>query len=269
MENSIELELARFAAFTVGDFIKSESYKNKNISYKTSNTDLVTNIDKAAEKIIRKLILNTFPTHSILGEEEVSPGAEASAYALKEKINNEHLWIIDPIDGTTNFIHSFPYFCVSIAYVEKKDIRLGVIYNPMTNEMFMAEKGKGATLNGEPIKVAEEIDLDKSLVSTAIPKSDLGIKLLLAIHSKVRGIRSPGAAALQLAYVAAGRLSAFWEKDLNAWDIAAGALILSEAGGCISDMNGNTYTLETRNILGTNSLSHTKMLEIMEEFVYE
>lgn len=258
------VDLAHFAAYTAGEHIKKESNNFKNISYKSSNTDLVTNVDKTAEKIIRKLILNYFPNHSILGEEEVLPGSESSILALEHKKNSESLWIIDPIDGTTNFIHGFPNFCVSIAYVEKEEIKVGVIYNPIFNEMFIAEKNKGATLNGKKINVNKDRKLENCLVSTKIPASNLDVKLLLEIRSKVRDIRSPGAAALQLAYVASGRLAAFWEKGLNVWDIAAGALILSEAGGIISDMNGTPYELETRNILASNGSIQNEILNLIE-----
>src|SRR5699024_2085805 len=263
MRSNIIVDLAQFAAYTAGDYIKKELSNFKNISYKSSNTDLVTNVDKTAEKIIRKLILNNFPNHSIMGEEEVLPCNETSVLALEK--NNESLWIRDPIDGTTNYNHGFPYFCIYIAYVERKEIKLGVIYNPIFNEMFIAEKNKGTTLNGKKINVnKEDRKLENSLVSTKIPESNLDFKLLLEIRSKVRDVRSPGAAALQLAYVASGRLSAFWEKGLNVWDIAAGALILNEAGGVISDMNGAPYELETRNVLASNGSIQNEILSIIE-----
>lgn len=270
MEDSRERDVAIAAAHEAGQLIRENVNRMKKISVKSSENDLVTEVDKKAEKMIRRHILHTFPEHDILGEEEVEPGAEASVRALEESRDAEHLWIIDPIDGTTNFIHGFPFFCVSIALAERGELKLGVIYDPMMDEWFVAEKGKGATVNGETIHVSKEVTMSESLLSSGFPAIEKGSRSinqegLFGLIPKVRNIRTAGSAALQLAYVAAGRLSGFWEINLNVWDIAAAVLMVKEAGGQVSDTLGRPYHLGVRHILATNGLIHDQVVDTLKE----
>src|SRR5690606_8544812 len=213
--------------------------------------------DKGSERLIRNLISTHFPQHAFLGEEGVEPGAEASSKAIASAKDAEYLWIVDPIDGTTNYIHGFPYYCISIALAHKGEVIVGVIYDPSSDELFVAEKGKGAYVHGKRLAVSKEKTLSESLLASGFPTDHsyalpLNLKSIVHLAPKVRNIRSVGSAALHLAHLAAGRLSGFWEYNLNAWDLAAGALILQEAGGEISDVEGNSYQLEVRNVVASN-----------------
>jgi myo-inositol-1(or 4)-monophosphatase len=253
-------------AAMAGEFIKSKLGDIKKVSQKYSTHDLVTEVDKGAETLIRKLIGTHFPQHHILGEEGVQPGPEASAKAIAEYADAEYLWIVDPIDGTTNFVHGFPFFCVSIALAHKGEVIVGVIYDPTRDEIFVAEKGKGAYLKGVKMEVSNEESLSGSLIATGLPADHLhALPINLAginsIAPKVRNLRIAGSAALHLAYVAAGRLSGFWEIGLNSWDIAAGALLVSESGGTVTDINGHAFTLATRDIVATNGHVHQELVD--------
>jgi myo-inositol-1(or 4)-monophosphatase len=252
-------------ASKAGEWIKSRLGLIQKVNEKSSSSDLVTEVDKGAETLIRNLIKTHFPTHAILGEEGVEAGAAASTEALQEMCEEEFLWIIDPIDGTTNFVHGFPFFCVSIALARRGEVIVGVVYDPMRDEMFVAEKGKGAYVKGHTMHVSEEKELSQALVATGFPIDQetilpLNMAGLNALAPKVRNIRSGGAAALHLAYVAAGRLTGFWELGLNSWDVAAGSLLVQESGGKITDTQGNPYTLAVRNILATNGQIQERML---------
>ncbi len=258
------------AASKSGEWIKSRMGQFQELNLKSSPTDLVTEVDKGSETMIRNLILTHFPQHDFLGEEGVEPGAEASAKALSECKDSEFLWIVDPIDGTTNYIHGFPFYCVSIALAVRGEVQLGVVYNPFHDEMFVAERGKGAYLRGKRTAVSEELKLSDSLIATGFP-ADQGSNLAMNMRglnrvvNKARNVRAAGSAALHLAYVAAGRLSGFWEAGLNAWDLAAGSLIVQESGGQITDMNGHPYTLEVRNVLATNGHIHDELRGELEQ----
>lgn len=270
MEKSNELKVALAAAREAGQLIRESVHHIKKVSRKTSESDLVTEIDQQAERIIRTHILAAFPDHAILGEEEVAPGEEASIQALEQSQDSAHLWIIDPIDGTTNFVHGFPFFCVSIALSERGKLKLGVIYDPMMDEWFVAEKGKGATLNGEPMHVSQEKVLAESLLASGFlsiqeDSPDAHRKGPFALIPHVRNVRTAGSAALQLVYVAAGRLSGFWETNLNAWDVAAAVLIIEEAGGRVSDTLGRPYHLGVRHILATNGFIHDQVVNILKK----
>ncbi|CAN7740947.1 inositol monophosphatase family protein [Paenibacillus sp. LjRoot56] len=248
-------------AAKAGQWIKTKLGDINHVGTKFSAQDLVTEVDKGSEKLIRNLIMTHFPNHSILGEEGVEPGPEASAKALQEMSDEEYLWIVDPIDGTTNFVHGFPFFSVSIALAHKGEVIVGVVYDPSRDELFVAEKGKGAYMHGKKTEVSEDETLLTSLIATGFPADrdgalPINLKGVQALSPKVRNIRVAGSAALHLAYVAAGRLSGFWEIGLNAWDIAAGALLITESGGRVTDTEGKPYHLGVRNVMATNGRIH-------------
>ena len=251
-------------ASKAGEWIKSKLGDFANLNLKQSLHDLVTEVDKGSEAMIRKLILTHFPTHVILGEEGVAPGADASVKALSEVLDAEYVWIVDPLDGTTNFVHGFPFFCVSIALAHKGQVIVGVIYDPLRDELFVAERGKGAYVRGKRTQVSKDAELRTSLVASGLPADrTLSLPINLAgiqsLTPKVRNIRIAGSAALHLAYVATGRLSGFWEIGLNAWDIAAGSLLVEESGGRVTDTLGRPYSITVRNVVATNGLIHDEL----------
>lgn len=255
-------------AAKAGEWIKSRLGSFHDLNTKQSPQDLVTDVDKGAEAMIRKLILTHFPDHAILGEEGVAPGAAASAEALKQASESEYLWIVDPVDGTTNFVHGFPFFCVSIALAYKGEIIIGVIYDPMRDEMFVAEKGKGAYIHGQPSKVSSDASLSGSIVAVGFnPDREFALPVnmrgLNALSGEVRSLRAAGSAALHLAYVAAGRLSGYYEVGLNAWDVAAGALIVKESGGIVTDTTGNPYHIGVRHLIASNGKIHEELLGVV------
>ena len=199
--------------------------------------DFVTKVDQAAEEAIIETLRKAYPDHAVLAEES---GASGQA---------EYQWIIDPLDGTTNFIHGFPQYCVSIAVRHRDSLAHGVIYDPIRNELFTASKGRGAFLNDRRIRVSKCTRLGDALVGTGFPfketaRIDLYTGQLKNIMATASGVRRAGAAALDLAYVACGRLDAFWEMGLSAWDMAAGALMILEAGGLVSDLRGDDGYLD-------------------------
>jgi len=217
-------------------------------------SDFVTTIDKESEKIIIDTIKRKFPGHHFLAEE-----------SLKEAQTSEYRWIIDPIDGTTNFIHGYPVFSISIALEFNREIIMGVIYDPLREEVFTAEKGKGAFLNGKQLKVSGVNDLANGLVTTGFPFRKRGLidnylMLFKKIFNRVSDIRRAGSAALDLAYVAAGRCEAFFEIGLSPWDIAAGSLLIKEAGGIVTDFGGGSDYLSTGNIVAANPAIHGEIL---------
>jgi myo-inositol-1(or 4)-monophosphatase len=255
-------------ASKAGEYMKSKLGQAMNVQVKTSLHDLVTEVDKGTEVLIRNFIRTYFPTHAILGEEGVEPGAEASRQALEELKDEEYVWIVDPIDGTTNFIHGLPFFSVSIALAHRGEVIVGVVYDPSRDELFVAEKGKGAYVHGKRMNVSTEERLEDSLVATGFPTDrervlPLALRQIEAVAPKVRNVRSAGSAALHLAYVAAGRLSGFWEANLNSWDIAAGMLLVQEAGGRVTDIDGTPYGLHVRDVAATNGRIHEALLEAL------
>ncbi|AJY74387.1 inositol monophosphatase family protein [Paenibacillus beijingensis] len=257
-------------AAKAGEWIKTKLGNYQQLDLKMSSHDLVTEVDKGSERLIRGLIGTHFPNHSFLGEEGVEPGPEASAKALEDVREAEYLWIVDPIDGTTNFVHGFPFFVVSIALAHRGEVILGVIYDPSKDELFIAEKGKGAYVHGKPIEVSKEDTLQSSLVATGFPAEQryalpLNMKGIQHLAPKVRNIRSAGSAALHLAYVAAGRLSGFWEIGLNSWDLAAGALLIQESGGRVTDTEGAEYHLGVRNVVASNGRIHDDLIKELRE----
>ncbi|MDR1522371.1 MAG: inositol monophosphatase [Endomicrobium sp.] len=230
-----------------------------NIEYK-SEIDPVTQADKGSQKAIIKIIKDTFPEHGILAEED----------GVNE-VDKEYCWIIDPLDGTVNFVHSLPMFAVSVGLKYKNEIITGVVYSPLMNEVFIAEKGKGAWLNSKKIKVSSIKDNIRALGVTGFPysiKKDNNkiLKNFERVIVKAQGVRRLGSAALDLAYVACGRFEFFWEQDLKAWDIAAGILLVKEAGGIVSDYSGDKDCLFKSTMLASNILKiHKEILKIVND----
>ena len=218
--------------------------------------DFVTEVDKASEEAIIETLLAAYPSHAILAEESGHrPGTGGSksvrAEALKEA---DHIWIIDPLDGTTNFIHGVPHYCISIALMEHGVITHGLIYDPVRNELFTASRGRGAFLNDRRIRVSKRTRLEESLIGTGFPfrmisQIDGYLRMLRPVMEKAAGIRRAGAAALDMAYTAAGRFDAFFEIGLKPWDVAAGSLLVTEAGGLVGDFSGNANYLEGEQVL--------------------
>lgn len=230
---------------------------------KKRHNDFVTEVDKAAEAEIIEVLTKAYPDHAILAEESGASGASKDA---------EFKWIIDPLDGTTNFIHGFPQFCVSIGLMHKGIITQGVIFDPTRNELFTATRGAGAFLNDRRIRVSKRIRLAESLIGTGFPFRDMAhleqyISMFRDITTNALGIRRAGAAALDLAYVACGRLDAFWEIGLAPWDMAAGSLLLTEAGGLIGDLTGETGYLESGNVVGGNPKVFVQLLQALAPHV--
>jgi myo-inositol-1(or 4)-monophosphatase len=213
--------------------------------------DFVTQVDKSAEAAIIDVIRQAFPDHAILGEESGALPGKSGGAAKAAK--SEYLWIIDPLDGTTNFIHGFPQYCVSIGLQHRGATQHGVVYDPAKNELFTASKGRGAFLDDRRMRVSKCLQLKDALVGTGFPfkemtRLDLYVKQMKHLMQNCSGVRRAGAAALDLAYVAAGRLDAFWEMGLSPWDMAAGALMITEAGGLVGDLAGDANYLESGDI---------------------
>ncbi|NGM85518.1 inositol monophosphatase [Paenibacillus sp. 7124] len=258
------------AAAKAGEYIKSRQGTVKELGTKSSAQDLVTEVDKGAEQMIRRLVLTHYPDHAILGEEGVVPGADAVTAALEEAKENEFLWIVDPVDGTTNFVHGFPFYAVSIALAVRGELTVGVIYDPVRDEMFVAEKGKGAYVHGVKTAVSSETSLGDSLIALGFPPDrqvaqPANLAALQNILPKVRGIRAGGSAALHLAYVAAGRVSAYYEVGLSPWDCAAGVLLVKESGGQVTDTQGNPYHIGTRHVVASNGHIHEDIVSSLKE----
>lgn len=220
--------------------------------------NIVTDVDLASERLIREAISTYYPRHEILAEEG----------GLSES-NSEYRWIVDPLDGTTNYAHGYPVFCVSIALECKGEVVLGVVYDPMRDELFAAERGGGAALNNRPIRVSNTAELMQGLLSTGFPYDIKTSKMTNLEHwanfaMNAQALRRDGAAALDLCYVACGRFDGFWELNLSPWDTAAGALVVAEAGGRISDFAGDPFSNYRTEVLASNGLIHDRMIEVLK-----
>ena len=253
-------ELAIRAAKKAGNILIENLGKIKRIDYK-GRLNLVTDIDRKAEERTIEIIRKKYPSHDILTEER----------RIKEK-GNQYKWIIDPLDGTTNYVHGYPRYCVSIALEKNGEVVLGVVYDPVPDELFLAEKGKGATLNGRKISVSKTDELDKSLLATGFPydrreKADEYLKIYREFMLNVQGVRRDGAAALNLCYTANGRFDGFWEEQLAPWDVAAGSLIVTESGGKVTDFKGDKVDIYEKEILASNGKIHREMEEILARIV--
>jgi myo-inositol-1(or 4)-monophosphatase len=227
------------------------------IEYK-GEADLVTAADRKSEMLIRERIRSLWPNHDVLGEEE----------GLRDS-GSDYRWYVDPLDGTTNFAHGFPVFCVSMALAYRKELLAGVCYDPTRNELFSAERGKGAHLNQVPIRVSRTAKLSESLLATGFPSHkrhhNPNIYFYHQITLRSHGVRRAGSAALDLCSVASGRFDGFWEFNLNPWDTAAGVLIIAEAGGRVSDFSGRPFQLNSRETLASNGLIHESLIQEFEQ----
>jgi myo-inositol-1(or 4)-monophosphatase len=236
------------------------SYFARHVAFEyKGDVDLVTEADRASEKLIVERLRARWPEHGVVGEEGTRTGPGA-----------DYRWYVDPLDGTTNFAHGYPVFCVSIALVHKaEELVSGVLYDPTRNEMFSAENGQGASLNGKPIHVSKTARLSESLLGTGFPShkrhKNPNIYFYHQITLRSHGVRRAGSAALDLANVACGRYDGFWEFKLNPWDTAAGALLVREAGGTVTRFDGSTYRLDSREVLASNGLIHERLIKNFRE----
>ncbi|HTM16121.1 MAG TPA: inositol monophosphatase family protein [Terracidiphilus sp.] len=255
-------EIAREAGARLREFFA----QGVETEYK-GDVDLVTVADRTVEKLIRTRLGDVFPGHGIYGEE-----------GTRERLDREFRWYVDPLDGTTNFAHGFPQFCVSMGLEQrgtglKEDedgtLVAAVIYDPMRDELFEAERGKGATVNGKAIAVSKIAKLAEGLVATGFPSrkrhQNPNIHFYHEITLRSHGVRRAGSAALDLAYVAAGRLEGFWEFNLNPWDTAAGILLVEEAGGRVSNFAGGQFRLNSEETLVSNGLIHEELVKLFED----
>lgn len=250
------VSVATRAALEAGRRLKDRRGTAFRIS-KKDRINLVTEVDLEAERIVVERIRFHFPDHQILAEEGGLTGADAS-----------FRWIVDPLDGTTNYAHGYRFFCVSIGLEIDRELQLGVVYDPVTEELFTAEKGQGARLNGQPIGVSPQDVLVDSLVATGFSydreQMQRNLDLFGRVMLKVQAIRRDGAAALDLCYVACGRFDAFWELHLSPWDVAAGKLMVEEAGGRVTDLRGKSWQMRGGEVLASNGTLHPVLLELIE-----
>ena len=250
------LDFAISVAQEAGALLRDRLNTNFSIAHKGA-IDLVTEVDIASETLIRERIATRYPRHQVLAEEG---GFTDSA--------SDYRWIVDPLDGTTNYAHGYPVFNVSIALEHKGEMIAGVVYDPMRDELFAAEKGSGAMLNKKTIRVSQTGELIKSMLSTGFPYDIKTAKLTNLDHWRnfamnAQALRRDGSAALDLCYVACGRFDGFWELNLSAWDTAAGVLIVEEAGGRVTDFSCNKFSNYTPEIVASNGLIHDRMIEVI------
>ncbi|GAC1397715.1 MAG: inositol monophosphatase family protein [Pyrinomonadaceae bacterium] len=255
------INFALQTARDAGRILAERFGRNIQITHK-GEIDLVTEADFASEALIIERIQTYFPQHAILAEESGVTDARGS------KGDAEYKWIIDPLDGTTNFAHAYPCFCVSIALEHPRELIIGVIYDPIRDEMFAAERGAGATLNGRRIRVSQIEDLNRALVCTGFPPSLKGreqfARQFLNFIANAQSVRRDGSAALDFCYVAMGRFDGFWEDGLHTWDVAAGALIIAEAGGKVTDFDGAPLDIYQPKVLISNEHIHDAMRHIIK-----
>jgi myo-inositol-1(or 4)-monophosphatase len=261
MQNDIHpdtvLTFLNYVARKAGQAVVSLFHGKFGVQRKGSSAttiDIVTDADRASEDIILEAIRSEFPSHDILTEE-----------TLTETSGSRWLWLIDPLDGTVNFAHGIPHFAISIALAENDTVAAGMVYDPLRDERFYACRTMGAFLNGSPIHVSDSRNLITSVIATGFPydratSPDNNVAEFCRVVTRVQGIRRAGSAALDLAYVAGGRLDGFWELKLKPWDQAAGMLLVEEAGGRVSDKTGNATTARTRYVVATNGFIHDELI---------
>jgi myo-inositol-1(or 4)-monophosphatase len=255
---SKELEAAVTAVKAAGEVLRNDFGQHQEVKYK-GEVDLVTRADENAEQTIKEVLQETFPNYGMLAEE----GGE-----LKSEGNVR--WIVDPLDGTTNYAHGLPLFCTSIALERGSEVVLGVVHDPMANETYTAERGSGATLNGEPIGVSDTDEPIRALLATGFPYDRNEVPVALEIFGqfalRTQSMRRLGSAALDLCYVAVGRLDGYYERGVKAWDIAAGVLILREAGGKVTDYSGHELDLERGEVVASNGPLHPDLVSVTSEY---
>jgi myo-inositol-1(or 4)-monophosphatase len=260
------VSIAESIAREAGALLREYYHRGVTAEYK-GDVDLVTEADRASEKLIVARLGELLPGHGVYGEE-----------GSRQGLDSEFRWYIDPLDGTTNFAHGFPAFCVVLGCEQRRPglkadedgvMVAGVVYDPLRDEMFSAAKGEGATLNGKPIHVSKVKKLQESLVATGFPSQKRHLSPNVHFYQEFtlrsHGVRRAGSAALDLAYVACGRLEAFWEIKLNPWDTSAGYLLVEEAGGTITHFDGSKFTLDSREVFASNGLIHGEMQQLFED----
>ena len=256
---SLERRVAIDAAQAAGQLLKRELSGSRRIAYKGSPTNLVTEMDARVEELIVGRLAAAFPDDAVHAEER---GASAGRSGRR--------WIIDPLDGTTNYAHGFPAFGVSIALQSAARVELGVIYDPNLDELFVAERGRGTTVNDQALAVSTTATLDESLLATGFPYNireggDNNLKEYAAFSVRARAVRRMGSAVLYLAWLATGRLDGYWELRLGPWDVAAGSLMVEEAGGRITNLSGGALDLDAPALVATNGRIHSAVLEVLRE----
>jgi myo-inositol-1(or 4)-monophosphatase len=257
--SSLERRVAVDAARAAGQLLRAAQRGPRQIAYKGTPTNLVTEMDARAEALILGRLAQAFPADAVLAEES---GRRAGSSGRR--------WIVDPLDGTTNYAHGVPIYAVSLALERAGDVVLGVIFDPNHDELFVCERGAGASLNGHALAVSRAPVLDESLLATGFPygireTSDTNLPEHAAFSLRARGVRRLGSAVLYLAYVAAGRLDGYWEQRLGPWDVAAGALLVEEAGGKVTSLEGGRLDLEAPAVVASNGLIHEAMLGVLRE----
>ena len=262
MKHTDILEFAKATAKEAGSILMTHFGKISTIERKSTDIDLVTLADTESETFILDKIKKTYPQHHIITEESVIV-----------KNNAEYCWVIDPLDGTTNFVHNLPIFAVSIGIQHNKETIAAVIYNPAVHKCFFAEKNGGAFLNDEPIHITSTNTLINSLLVTGFPyvhdnRWEKGFDIFKNLYGRTQGIRRLGAAALDFCFVAMGRFDGFWEFGLQPWDVCAGALILEEAGGRVTDWDGSLMPFSGERVLATNGYIHCEMMEVLAKDLF-
>ncbi len=247
------VDIAREAGALLADFFR----RPLEISYKRKS-DLVTQADRASEALIVERLRRHFPTHAIVAEEGGSQG-----------VDSEYCWYVDPLDGTTNFAHGFPVYCVTLGLAHRGEVVAGVVFDPNRDELYTVERGSGAFLNGRRLRVSKTVQLSEALLATGFPpfatNHDLNIQFYFRFTELTHGIRRAGSAALDLCSVAAGRFDGFWELKLNPWDKAAGSLLVSEAGGRVSSVAGEPFRFLGDDVFASNGLIHDQMVSVFSE----
>ena len=253
--------VARAAVSEAGALLRARWRHTKRVHYK-GTVDLVTESDREAETLVVGHLQRAFPDHLMVAE-EASAGA-----TLRAPGDDRYVWYLDPLDGTTNFAHGYPQFCVSLALARGADMLFGIVYDPVREETFVANRGRGATLNGDSIHVSEVDDLQRALLATGFAydrqvRTDFYLSFMRDFMGRAQDIRRLGSAALDLCYVACGRFDGFWEWSLRPWDTAAGSLIVREAGGTVSDFRGGAFDLYGEQTLASNGHVHAALLAVL------
>jgi myo-inositol-1(or 4)-monophosphatase len=259
VESTRAAAVAAEAVLMAGAIQKSR-YGSKDLDVQLKGEiDLVTEVDRACETAVVALLRDRFPGHDIVTEE-----------TDLERHGSRYVWFLDPLDGTTNYAHAYPFFCCSLALTRDGETIAGAIYDPIKEELFTAERGAGAHLNGQRLRVTERSDLLRSLLTTGFPYDmradlDAALRLFNRFMGSARGIRRDGAAALDLGYLAAGRIDGFWEERLHPWDVMAGALLVTEAGGLVTRFDGSPLSLTADEVVAANPALHREMLRLLRE----